>query len=78
MGLAPLCRSCGVREWGHLCSGRAPSEIERRALKAAKSKGRVNAVNAPVNAGKSARADMAAYMRKRRAALRALKATGSK
>ncbi len=34
MALAPLCRSCGVREWQHLCSGAAPSEVERRVLAA--------------------------------------------
>jgi hypothetical protein len=30
---APKCGYCGVEEWGHLCSGAAPSEIERRAGK---------------------------------------------
>jgi len=30
---APRCQYCGVEEWGHLCVGRAPSEIERRAAR---------------------------------------------
>ena|SRR6476659_9505930 len=27
----PKCPVCGVKEWSHLCSGKAASEIERRA-----------------------------------------------
>jgi len=35
---APRCQYCGVEEWGHLCGGRAPSEIERRAARGAVTK----------------------------------------
>jgi hypothetical protein len=35
---APKCQFCGVEEWGHLCSGAAPSEIERRATRGAVTK----------------------------------------
>ena len=35
---APRCQVCGVEEWGHLCGGWAPSEIERRATRGAVTK----------------------------------------
>ena len=45
---APRCAFCGVEEWGHLCSGAAPSEIERRATRGAVTKNPRRVTKIPV------------------------------